>query len=248
MNSEPGDLSSILDEISSYSDDVFYKFVKEFVGVIEGEILEIQGIKNVRILLQLPDVFSFFQINSKDTFELKQKACFIADDMQFIIRPGIKSNMEQFIELLRKHRASKSISIESVATQIMSNGNKQTKQCVCDLMEEGNEEYESQSFANIFVHNLLKNMKRTNNNYRFDPVVTKFASVFNVLAGHNAYEFVRINLPGALPSSTTLKNYNQTINEKLKEGEFRFDALKTYLDSIESKHVFVVGSKEHYQI
>jgi len=55
-----------LENISSYSDDVFYTFVKEFLGVIESEILEIQCIKNVRILLQIPDIFSFTQINSKD--------------------------------------------------------------------------------------------------------------------------------------------------------------------------------------
>ena len=62
-----------LDNLSSYSDDVFYKFVKEFVGEIEGEILEIQRIKNVRILLQIPDIFSFFRINCKETFDLKKK-------------------------------------------------------------------------------------------------------------------------------------------------------------------------------
>ncbi len=55
-------------------------------------------------------------------------------------------------------------------------------------------------------------MKQANNNFQFDPIVTKFASVFNILAGHNAYEFIRINLPGALPTTTTLKNYNQTAN------------------------------------
>jgi hypothetical protein len=173
MDSEQGDLSSILGNISSYSGDAFYDFVNEFVGVIESKILEIQRIKNVRVLLQIPDVFSFIQLNCKDTFNLKQNA-------------GIKYNIERFIDLLRKHHAWKSININSVASQIISNENKRTNQCVCDLFN---------------INKKTKNMRRANNNYQFDPLVTKFASVFNILAGHNAYEFIRINLPGALPST-----------------------------------------------
>src|SRR5262249_25639917 len=97
MASMERELFPFLENISSYSDDVFYTFVKEFVGVVESEILKIQRIKNVRILLQVPDVFSFFQINSKDILQLKEEACFVMDDLQYIVRPGIKSNMEQFI-------------------------------------------------------------------------------------------------------------------------------------------------------
>jgi len=247
MDNEQGDLSPILDNISSCSGDAFYNFVKEFVGVIESEILEIQCIKNVRILLQIPDVFSFLQLNCKDTFNLKQKACFITDDMQFVVRAGIKSNIERFIDLLRNYHASKSINIHSVASQIISNENKRSNQCLCDLININTEnEYESQSFVKIFISNLLKNMKRANNNYQFDPLVTKFASVFNILAGNNAYEFIRMNLPGALPSTTTIKNYNRIINERLNECEFRFDSLKSYLDSIESQHVFVVSIEENF--
>lgn len=84
-------------------------------------------------------------------------------------------------------------------------------------------------------------MKRSSNNYRCDPVVNKFASVFNILAGHNAYEFVRLNLPGSLPSTTALKVYNENINLRLSEGEFRFDSLKDHLELIDCNHVFLVG-------
>ena len=80
MSSWEQDLVPFLDELPTYSDAVFYNFVKTFVGVIEGDILEIQRIKNVRILLQIPDVFSFFQINNKDILKLKEQACFIDVD------------------------------------------------------------------------------------------------------------------------------------------------------------------------
>ncbi|CAF4367766.1 unnamed protein product [Rotaria magnacalcarata] len=82
-------------------------------------------------------------------------------------------------------------------------------------------------------------MTRSSNNYQFDLIVNKFASVFNILAGNNTYEFIRLNLPGSLPSTTTLKTYNQNMNLQLSECEFRFDSLKDHLAFVDSNHVFV---------
>ncbi len=121
MSSWEQDLLPFLDKLPSYTGEIFYDFVKEFVGVIEGEILEIQRIKNVRILLQIPDVFLFFKINNKDILNLKERACFIDDDSSYTVRPGIRSNIEQFIELLKDH--DKSITKSDV--------NKGTNNCIC---------------------------------------------------------------------------------------------------------------------
>ncbi|CAF2663600.1 unnamed protein product [Rotaria sp. Silwood2] len=126
MASMEQELLPFLENISSYSDDIFYKFVREFVGVIESEILEIRRIKNVRILLQVPDVFLFFQINSKDILKLKEKACFVTDDLQFIVRPGIKSNIEQFIEALKKYYESTSTNVNYISSQRTSNSEDST--------------------------------------------------------------------------------------------------------------------------
>ena len=244
MNCEPSEISTLLDDLWSYSDDIFYNFVKKFVGRIEGEILEIQCIKNVRILLQVPDIFAFFQINCKETYDLKKKACFVADDMSFMVREGIKSNIEQFIDLLKRHYESRLINIDTVLPHITTSiENNKTGQCICNFIniDRENEQYQSKPFISIFLSSLLKNMKRSKNNFQFDPIVTKFASIFRILAGHNAYEFIRINLPGSLPSDTTLKNYDENINFQLNECEFRFDLLKDYLDSIKSQYVFPVG-------
>ncbi|CAF3788942.1 unnamed protein product [Rotaria sp. Silwood1] len=241
MNCEQSELSTLLDDLWLYSDDVFYDFVKKFVGQIEGEILEIQHIKNVRILLQIPDIFSFFQINCKEAYDLKKKACFIDDDMNFIVREGIKCNIEQFVDLLKRHYQSRLTNTNTIFSRTTTSIEKnKSSQCICDLIniDGENEQYQSKPFINIFLSNFLKNMKRSKNNFQFHPIVTKFASVFRILAGYNAYEFIRINLLGSLPSDTTLKNYDENINFKLNECEFRFDLLKDYLDSIKSQYVF----------
>jgi len=105
MDNAQGDMSTILYDILSYSDDIFCNFVKEFVGVIEGTILETQRIKKVRILLQIPGIFLFLQLNFEETFGLKQSACFIADDFLVIVRPVIKANIERLIVFLRHYKS-----------------------------------------------------------------------------------------------------------------------------------------------
>ena len=95
------ELLPLVDKLSSYSGDEFYKFVKQYLGITECEIFEIQCIRSIRILLQVPDVFAFFQINSKDIISLKRQACIIADDNSYVVRAGIRSNIEQFIGALK---------------------------------------------------------------------------------------------------------------------------------------------------
>ncbi|CAM4768394.1 unnamed protein product [Rotaria magnacalcarata] len=149
--------------------------------------------------------------------------------------------MDQFIELLKNFHDSRLININFSSQATTSNVIKQPGQCTCDRLyiNKENQGFQSKSFTNMFISNLLNNMERSSNNYKFDPNVSKFASVLNILAGHNAYEFIRLNLPGVLPSTTTLKNYNQSISLPLRECEFRFDLLKNYLNTIDSNHVFV---------
>lgn len=242
MDNNEHDLSIFLDEISSYSGDIFYNFVKKFVGEVEGEILQVQCIKNVQILLHVPDIFLFFQINNKNTTELKQQACFIGDDNQFIIRPGIKSNIERFINLLKRHHESKLAGTSSTSSSSTTFNNDKISSCMCNSnnINMKAEDDQTKSFGDIFISNFFKNKQQSNNHYKFGDVVTKFASVLNVLVGHNGYEFIRLNLPGTLPSITTLNNYNRTLNLRLIECEFRFDLLKDYLDSIGSEFVFAV--------
>ncbi|CAF1521394.1 unnamed protein product [Adineta steineri] len=103
MDCEQNEISTLPNDLWSYSDDAFYSFLKGFAGDVEGEILEIQCIKNIRILLKVPDIFSFFQMNCKETFDLKKKACFVDDDMKFMVQSGIKYDIEQFIDSLKRH-------------------------------------------------------------------------------------------------------------------------------------------------
>lgn len=59
------ELLSFLENMSSYSGDTFYAFVKEFVGTIESEILEIQRIKTLERYYKYRMSFYFFKLIPK---------------------------------------------------------------------------------------------------------------------------------------------------------------------------------------
>ncbi|CAF3630509.1 unnamed protein product [Rotaria socialis] len=126
--------------ISTYSDSSKEK--RPTSSLLDSDILEIQRIKNVRILLQIPDVFSFFQKNNKDILKLKEQACFIDDDPSCVVRPGIRSNIEQFIELLKNH-------YKPITEPNHAQGE---NSCMCGFLNinNGNTEHQSKSFVHIF--------------------------------------------------------------------------------------------------
>ena len=50
-------LNSLPDEVLFYSNEQFYKFIEDYLGVDEMNLLKIQSIKNVRTLLKVPRYF-----------------------------------------------------------------------------------------------------------------------------------------------------------------------------------------------
>lgn len=68
------------------------------------------------------------------------------------------------------------------------------------------------------------NQKKSLKGHRHDDTIKKFASSLFCLMGKASYEMLQANLGSALPSVSTLQR-NISNKAKIKEGEFRFDAL-----------------------
>lgn len=82
-------------------DDDFYDFIKQIVGSIEAELLQVQLINNVNALLMTKDVFEIMHIQSKELDDIKNKVGFKNEEGLFIIKAGVKGNIEYLVELLR---------------------------------------------------------------------------------------------------------------------------------------------------
>lgn len=81
--------------------DTFYDFVKQIVGSIEPELLQVQQISTVNSLLMTNDVFEIMLIPSKELDDIKNKVGFKKEDGSFIIKAGVKGNIDYLVELLR---------------------------------------------------------------------------------------------------------------------------------------------------
>jgi hypothetical protein len=98
------DLNSLSDEVLLYSNEQFYKFIENCLGIDEMNLLKLQLIKNVRTLLKVPDIFSVLTIKCKELLDLKSRLCFIDDDNEnnMIIKAGVKTNFDDLITALKE--------------------------------------------------------------------------------------------------------------------------------------------------
>ena len=86
---------------------------------------------------------------------------------------------------------------------------------------------------------MANNLTKPSNHNRYSNLVKEFAFVLSILGGRQAYEFIRINLPGGLPSLQKLSSFFNEEREQLVEGEFRFDSMKAHLKSMNVSYAFV---------
>lgn len=97
------DMNNLPDDIIFYTNEQFYKLIENCIGVDEMKLLQIQSIRSSRTLLKVPDIFSIFSINCKETVSLKNSLCFIDDDNQaMVIKAGVKADFDDLISILRE--------------------------------------------------------------------------------------------------------------------------------------------------
>ncbi|CAF2734083.1 unnamed protein product [Rotaria sp. Silwood2] len=94
--------SVLPDDILSYNDTQFYNVVKRFVCDDAANLLEFQAIRNTDSLVLIHDVFAILNINCATLQPLKEKICLKSDDDIYFVKPGIKSLMNYFCELIIK--------------------------------------------------------------------------------------------------------------------------------------------------
>ena len=61
-----------------------------------------QLIHSARKLLNTPNVFAFFQIESKETDRIKAESCFKCKSGQFVAKSGIQAGLSSLIKLLKQ--------------------------------------------------------------------------------------------------------------------------------------------------
>ena len=96
------DLNNLTDEVLSYSNDDFYRFIEDSLGCDEMLLMKIQAIKSSRALINVPDVLAVLSLNCNELFDIKKRLCFITDENQFVVKSGIKAGIDDLVSLLKR--------------------------------------------------------------------------------------------------------------------------------------------------
>ena len=172
--------------------------------------------------------------NSPELNELQQKIGFQLQNGKFEIRSGIRMDVDLFIQALRNTNDKQ---FQSPSTDTRTDDLTISQEFLIKhpllktiiqfyLIKDNNDNDSDLSFLTVLIDNIIQNLSRPKNVYRYDEQVRKFATALYILSGRNAYEFVRINIPGAMPSVSTIQSSLDSEDSHIIEGEFRFDTLK----------------------
>ncbi|CAF4335771.1 unnamed protein product [Didymodactylos carnosus] len=151
------DTSRLPPNILTYSNDNFYDFVQEFLGDVESDIVKIQCLKNARLLLHTPNVFSLFDLDCADLLELKKRACFILKNNSYVVRPGIIYNIEYLINIF-KYRMNQQVNnninhLDKYTTSTIH-------QALTALTNNVPKTMSKEPFLHLFLQNILNNYGR----------------------------------------------------------------------------------------
>ena len=223
----------------------FYDFLEHKFSFELKEIIRLQGYSSPYSLLYSNNQFlDFIHIKSDDPSILiiKRLAAFHRSDDTWVVKAGIQYDVDQLMSSLRQLKESVT-TLEPNDSLFVSNAilsrfpwlKKLITYCQNSLF---NEQLESSSFFSTFIENFFENLMKSPNGYRYCNQVEQFALILSVLIRHQGYEYIRLNLPGSIPSLSTLSTMFNQYREKFREGEFRFDSMQTHFRSIEAKYAF----------
>ncbi|CAF1567070.1 unnamed protein product, partial [Didymodactylos carnosus] len=216
-------------DILFYKNQKFFDYVRNITSDIVVDILQLQEINSAQILLCVENALDILYLDCDELAHLKKRVGFTLNNGDYIIRPGVRESFDFLINSLK-------LKVNEDKHVIQSNDNTGNGALLEQIVDAHNNE--GNTFMKAFIENIVNNLKRSKNNYQYNEYVKRFALSLYILAGRNAYEFVRINLPGAIPSIATIESYMKCTNVQITECEFRFKSLKHHLNRIDSRHGF----------
>ena len=220
---------SLPEDVLQFEGERFLELVRHACGNAFKELMEILAIDTVHKLLLIgKDILSVFQKNYRELEKVNEQLCLHLDDGTLLLKPGLRMDFDRFLEALDDAQTRKqtfqSDSIEEIFSSL--------KDLIdSHQMKEDNVGQSRHSFLVAFLENACRNLMKNRNNCRYTESVLHFAQSLYVLGGRNAYEFVRMNLPGSLPGLSALDESLNRAGAAIEESEFRFDALRHHQKS-----------------
>ena len=197
-------------------------------------------------LLGIDDIFQPLHQDFTELLEIKKRLAFCRSDGSCMIKAGIQHDVNELMKNLQLIRMKNDQTITDSAigkdleSMVITVEKHSLIQRLIDFFNNSSNgtDQQEQSFLHLFLENLLSNLKATKSRYRYNEHIMDFALCLYILAGRNAYQFFRLNIPGAVPSLPIILKRLSTKGFRALEGEFRYDDMKAYMTSIGSKFAF----------
>ena len=237
---------SLPQNVVEFRDAAFFDFVGQFCGADIVEYLQLLCVRSVRSLLDIDDIFLPLQHDFVELSTIKKKLAFCRSDGSCSIKIGIQHDVEKLLNSLR----NASVSNEQITTAHTDENDliipfeifRQQpflKRLIGFFITSSQTSHPTdEPFLHYFLENLFSNLSAAKNRYRYNEQVLDFAVCLSILAGRNSYEFLRINMPGALPSLITIQTKLSKAGFRALEGEFRYNDMNKYMNEINSKFAF----------
>lgn len=234
-------------DVLSFRNQLFYDLVKQECGDIILEIMQLQDISSVDCLLDLSDIFAFLQQDSDELITIKKKAGIFLNDGGYVLKTGLVYKAQTFINNLRnlnrKHsnpsvhqKSNKSYGLLVPEDILQKFSFVRTFTVYSDLINSSKHDF---TLLNIILNNMFRNLGTDEKGFRYEAVVRQFATALYILGGRNAYEFVRMNIAGLLPSVQVIQSFITASDNYLTEGDFNYTGAISYFKSVEATLGFI---------
>jgi hypothetical protein len=239
------------DNVFSLKNDEFYGFVHTLVGQKIVDILKFQSITSTQSLIRYPNIFDIFNMkcSEPDFLSIRKMSCLELEDGQFIVKVGLINNLNYLLDFLKQQQNKISedsyMDVDSNLTFDFINKHPLLKNLVLWYQRIGSEgvtNTDKNGFLIDFINTITNNLTKSSNHFRYSDKIKDFALSLYILGGKLLYEFIRLNIPGSLPSLTMLNTLILNSNLKISEAEFRFDHLQKRLDTVNLQFAF--GSED----
>ncbi|CAF3489917.1 unnamed protein product [Rotaria socialis] len=238
---------NLTEQVLSYKNQSFYDLVQQQCGDVVVEIMQLQDISSVECLLEVGDIFAFLNLDSNELIQIKKKAGIFLNNGSYVLKTGILYKVQTFInilnELSRKHvnysdrqSSNESCNLTVPEELVEKLPFIRTLITYSSLVVNSKADF---TLLNILLSNMFRNLGIADKGFRYESIVRQFATALYVLGGRSAYEFLRLNIPGLLPSVQILQAAISATENNLTEGKFNYEGACNYFNSIQATLGFI---------
>jgi hypothetical protein len=241
-----GSVFSTAQNVFNLIDSDFYAFVIQHCGNDVADYFQLLGIRSAQSLLGIDDVFLSLRHDYIELDNSRKNLAFRCSDGTYVIKVGVEHDVSKLLMTLRHTLTNNpQVLIDdakyddlTLAPELLRRYPFLKRIIQYFAKASHHPDPTDKLFLHHLLENLFKNLPLTKSRHRYNEYVIDFALCLSILGGRNAYEFVRLNVPGALPNRTTIRTKLASEELLAHEGEFRYGDMQKYMLTANSNLAF----------